>query len=543
MKEERKSIIKEALIDMKDIQQAADANAKKRLAEDFPKEFSNILKEELNKNKSAKESNVDSAETNKESDMKNLTKEPVKVVKETVGSGKPFEQKPKGVAKVEEDVKITDTVGTGDPFDEKAKGVKKLEEEREKDFMGDVETQTPNQGKGEAAKGKIFNEKIKGPTSGKPIANTKKDVSENYNLSELDQTGANQSLEGAQPMDELLTMEQIEEEIANMGNMAEELQGVSASAAPDQGTQEGGIAYNELVEMRDKLDKMIQGSGMGEQKQHGGLGANKVNAGGPTQPMIDEFGMEEQKNNGGQGANKVNAGGPTTAMIDELGESMEITEEDINAVLGANEAPVEESLTQTLASMKKVPSTSIPGVQYKSTGAVNKMRSGLQTETEKKISSLIEENKKLTKKLNEAKKDKETKSKLVEGYQTVIGKYRSQLKEMAVFNTNLSHVNNLLVNEELALTQEDKVKIINEFKKVDSITSSVNVYKNLMTEMKVGKKTLTESFENKVSASIQPSSKQKLDEVKEKTAYSDDKHIQRMRTLIESMEKRGKKII
>ena len=121
MKEERKSIIKEALIDMKDIQQAADANAKKRLAEDFPKEFGNILKEELNKNKSAKESNVDSAEKNKESDMKNL-KETPKVVKETVGSGKPFEQKAKGVAKVEEDVKITDTVGKGDPFDKNAKG-------------------------------------------------------------------------------------------------------------------------------------------------------------------------------------------------------------------------------------------------------------------------------------------------------------------------------------------------------------------------------------------------------------------------------------
>jgi ribosomal protein S15P/S13E len=538
MKEERKSIIKEALIDMKDIQQAADANAKKRLAEDFPREFGNILKEELNKNKSAKESNVDSAETNKESDMKNLTKEPVKVVKETVGSGKPFAEKPKGVQKVAEDVKITDTVGKGDPFDEKAKGAKKIDEEREKDFMGDVESATPNQGKGEAEKGKIYNEKLVGPTSGKPIANTKKDVSENFNLSELDQTGANQSLDGAQPMDELLTMEQIEEEIANMGNMAEELQGVSAAnVAPNQGGQEGGIAYNELVEMRDKLNKMIGEAGIGEQKQHGGLGANKVNPGGPTQPMIDEFGMEEQKNNGGQGANKVNAGGPTTAMIDELSE---ITEEDINAVLGANEAPVEESLTQTLGNMKKVPSSNIPGVPYKSTAAVNKMRSGLQTETEKKISSLIEENKKLTKKLNEAKKDKETKSKLVEGYQTVIGKYRSQLKEMAVFNTNLSHVNNLLVNEELALTQEDKVKIINEFKKVDGITSSVNVYKNLMTEMKVGKKTLTESFENKVSASIQPSSKQKLDEVKEKTAYT---NVPRMKALIESMEKRGKKII
>ncbi len=544
MKEERKSIIKEALVDLKEIQQAADANAKKRLAEEFPKEFGNILKEELNKSKSAKESNVDNAGVIKESDMKNL-KETPKVVKETAGSGKPFEEKPKGVQKVAEDVKITDTVGKGDPFDAKAKAKEKdmLEEEREKDFMGDVEGKTPNQGKGEAEKGKIFNEKLKGPTSGKPIANEKKDVSENYNLSELDQTGVNQSLEGAQPMDELLTMEQIEEEIANMGNMAEELGSVSASATPDQGAEEGGIPYNELVEMRNKLDSMIKG--MDEQKLHGGQGANKVNAGGPTTAMIDELGMEEQKLHGGQGANKVNAGGPTTAMIDELGENFEITEEDINNVLGANEAPVEESLTQSLGNQKKVTAT-IPNVPYKTTTAISQMRPAMRggmEESQKKISSLIEENKKLTKKLNETKKYKETASKLVESYQTVIGKYRNQLKEMAVFNTNLSHVNNLLVNEELALTQEDKVKIINEFKKVDSITSSVNVYKNLMTEMKVGKKTLTESFENKVSASIQPSSKQKLDEVVEKTAYADDKHIKRMKTLIESMEKRGKKII
>jgi hypothetical protein len=69
------------------------------------------------------------------------------------------------------------------------------------------------------------------------------------------------------------------------------------------------------------------------------------------------------------------------------------------------------------------------------------------------------------------------------------------------------------------------------------------VYKNFLTEMKGGKKTLTESIENKVSASIQPSSKQKLDEVIEKTAYAEDKHLQRMRKIIETIEHRGKKII
>jgi hypothetical protein len=586
MKDEKKSIVKEALADYKDIQQAADANAKKRLADEFPKEFSNILKEELNKNKPAKESNVDSAETNKEFNMKNLTKEPVKVVKETVGTGKPFDQKAKNVPKVEEDVKITDTVGKGDPFDEKAKKGAKIDEEREKDFMADVEAQTPNQGKGEAEKGKIYNEKLVGPSSGKPIANTKKGVSENFNLSGNDATSVNKSLDNAQPMDELLTMEQIEEEINEMSNVEEELGGVNASATPNQNvipnqnSNEGGIPYQELVEMRNKLDEIIKGGGMNEMHQGNFSTANinKMHQGDYDSKLIDEKninppqdtafpptkmktgknpndnvyrgnepkGVDEmhQGNFSTANINKMHQGDYDSKLIDEVGNNMEISEEDINAVLGsANEAPVEESLTQTLSNMKKVPSSNIPGVPYKGAGAVSKMRSGLQTESEKKISSLIEENKKLTKKLNETKKYKETVTGLVESYKSALDKYRGQLKEMAVFNTNLSHVNNLLVNEELALTQEDKVKIINEFKQVNNIVSSEKVYKKFLTEMKGGKKTLTESIENKVSASIQPSSKQKLDEVVEKTAYADDKHLQRMRKIIETIEHRGKKII
>jgi hypothetical protein len=42
------------------------------------------------------------------------------------------------------------------------KKTQNIDEEREKDFTGDVEAKTPNLGKtGEAAKGKVFDEKIK----------------------------------------------------------------------------------------------------------------------------------------------------------------------------------------------------------------------------------------------------------------------------------------------------------------------------------------------------------------------------------------------
>ena len=149
----------------------------------------------------------------------------------------------------------------------------------------------------------------------------------------------------------------------------------------------------------------------------------------------------------------------------------------------------------------------------------------------------------MTKKLNETKKYKQSVTTLVEQYKGALEKYRNQLKEMATFNTNLAHVNNLLVNESFALTQEDKIKIINEFKTIDTIAKSQEKYKTFLSEMKESKPTLTESIENKVSASIQPSSKQNLGEAKEVTAYADDKHIQRMKQLIESMDKRGSKKI
>ena len=235
---------------------------------------------------------------------------------------------------------------------------------------------------------------------------------------------------------------------------------------------------------------------------------------------------------------------PTDELIDEENP---ITDADIEAVLGRKEgeSEVEESQTRTLANQKKVGGGTIPGKEYKQS-AVPKMRSALQggvEESQKKLTGLIEENKKLTKKVNEVKKFKESATKLMEGYKTALDKYRTQLKEMATFNTNLAHVNNLLVNEELALTQEDKIKIISEFKKVDSIAESQKKYKAILSEMRDSKKTLTENIEDKVSASIQPSSKQKLDEVVEKTAYENDEHIKRMRKLIEIIEHRGKKII
>ena len=519
MENEKKSILIEAISDYKEIMQAADANAKKKLAEEFPEKFTKLLKEEIqNKNKSVKESykkiddvqesnELDNSEPKKESVMKKETKETKKVANEQAGEGK--------------------------PFDEKAKGLETVKEEREKEFMGDLEPETPNKAKdAEMEKGNAFKDKIQSPTSGKPMSN----ISEEFNITELDGDGVGSAIESADSEDEFLTMEELEAEIAQMDSLGEELNTAEISESNP---------LTELVNMRDKLDEMIKNLNVGEQRNAGGaqnfsarnaMGNSGGHAGMTTNLIDEETPVEEQQNHGGrQSIPGRENGGPTSAMIDE---ESPITDADVEAVLGGSlGGEVNETLPHpiTHANARQV------GAQnHTNYGKESRLRYAMR-EGEQNVKSLIEENKKLTKKLNEGKKYKESVNTLVESYKTALEKYRNQLKEMAVFNTNLAHVNNLLVNEELALTQEDKIKIINEFKNVNTITESQSKYKTFLTEMKESKKTLTESMTEKVSASIQPSSKQKLDEVIEKTVYENDKHIQKIRKLIEYGDNRGKK--
>lgn len=518
MKEEKKeSVIKEAITEYNELMEAATANATKKLTNKFPDEFSNLLKEEIdNKNKTkkesykkldeGKESDKDDIESNEESVMKKQ-KETKKVVKE------------------------------GDenlPFEEKPKGVEVVKEEREKDFMGDIESDTPNQAKGESEKGNLYNDKI--TTKQDTLANDTT-IKEEFNITELDANSVGTALENAGDDDEVITMDEIEGEIAQM-SLEEDLGAGVDAEKPTTGSDDG-IAFDKLVTMRNQLDEMI--NGIGEQKNHGGKGANKVNPGGPTTAMIDEEEVTEQKNQGGkQSIPGREDGGPTEGMIEE---DEEITDADVMAVLGEPEGGAEEvdenlEHTQTHHNARKAGSQN-----HTNYGKESRLRDAMKNEGNIKIGSLINENKTLTKKLNETKKYKKSVTTLVEQYKSALDKYRNQLKEMATFNTNLAHVNNLLVNESLALTQEDKINIINEFKKVGTIAESQDKYKNFLSEMKDGKKTLTENIEGKVSASVAPSSKQSLGEAKEVTAYADDKQLQKMKRIIETIENRGSKKI
>jgi len=212
-------------------------------------------------------------------------------------------------------------------------------------------------------------------------------------------------------------------------------------------------------------------------------------------------------------------------------DDQSLSDEDIDAILSSNEDDnVDEAHGVSYGERRKMTGRHNPSPEYLSTMEADQLPDALK-ESKVKVKSLIEENKKLTKKFNENKK-------LVEAYKGALEKYRQQLKDMSVFNSNLAYVNNLFVNESLALTQQDKIKIINDFKKVDSITESQKMYKNVLAEMKGNNKTISESLEKKVVTSIQPSSKQKIDEVIEKTAYKDSEHINKMLKLIDYGQKK-----
>lgn len=498
MKEDKKSsIIKDALTDYNAIVEAANDNAKNKLAAEFPEKFNSLMNEELNKNKkNIKESykkvedekkeseKSDKDTTKKESDMKKQKEETTKVeetveIKSTDVVKPPFEEKTEEIkdGATESNVTITDTVGDDKPFDKK--GEKKVEEDvKITDTIGD---------------GDPFTEK------------GKKKVDEAFDISDLDIDSVEESLDNAGDED-VITFDDIEKEINEIESLGEELEGMDGLPRPQSnfGTPkgQGGDAFTKLTAMKNQIDEMLK-------------------------EMAGETVEEEVE-----------------LQADEMSpsefDSMEITEEeitdaDIDAVLGGGEEEVDEAMQIDHAA-----GNITTGKLGDHDGTHGRFR-GMNEN--KRIAGLVNENKKLTKKLNQAKKSKDSAVTLVESYKTALEKYRNQLKEMAVFNTNLAHVNNLLVNEGLALTQEDKIKIINEFKKVGSITESQDMYKNFLTEMKESKKTIAESIEDKVNASIQPSSKQKLDKVVEKTAYENNEHIKKMKNLIEYVENRGKKRI
>ena len=449
--DDKKTALRDALKEYKEIKNAANAMALKKLSDEFPEKFNEYLSEHLNKNKKNEEESLDSKE-NKES--------------ENLDEGLENKKDKKDMKKEENKEKETQ------------KGVEeKIVENKEKDN-----------------KEKTLNENLSDDEY------ETDDLLGDYGIKDVDSYGLEDIPE------EEFDLSDIEEEISKMEELEEELQEVrDTSWSHDKSVTYGpdsGVAFKEKLKgLKNMLNELLD---EGEED----LGESK-------EEYIDET------------EDDVITDADLEGILDEMNHEMEF-EDEIDEHHGKSHG---FGRKQTA----KLPGE---GSDYRK----NQMRYAMR-ENEKITNNLIETNKKTTKSLNEQRKKVKVLSELVEGYKAALEKYRDQLMSMSVFNTNLAHVNNILVNEELSLTPNEKIKIIKEFKEINSIAESEKKYKNILSEMKKpNKKTLDEGLDEKLSKSsiVDGSSKKALDEVIEKTAYENNDHIQKIKRLTEYIENRRK---
>lgn len=230
------------------------------------------------------------------------------------------------------------------------------------------------------------------------------------------------------------------------------------------------------------------------------------------------------------------------SKMDDMAEEFEVDEnvsspfkrlkelqEEMNGILDkmnntpTEDTPVEESHGISHANNRLAGSETQPRpdyAQYKK----NQLRFALQKEAyEKRLAVLGESVKKANKKFKDLKV-------VTENYKDVILKYRNQLNEMVLFNTNLSYVNNLLMNEELNLTKEDKLNIVETFKPVKTINESEQKYNDFLKNKKTGD-VINESIERKLTTVVEPNTKTNLGEAVEKNTYVNDAHINKIKKM------------
>ncbi len=102
-----------------------------------------------------------------------------------------------------------------------------------------------------------------------------------------------------------------------------------------------------------------------------------------------------------------------------------------------------------------------------------------------------------------------------EEYKKALNVFKEKLNEVALFNTNLAYVNRLFT--EHSTTKKEKMEILKRFDNAETIKESKNIYKTIKTELET-KSPINESVETKVNKTIQSSKSTNLNE---STAYVD----------------------
>jgi len=102
-----------------------------------------------------------------------------------------------------------------------------------------------------------------------------------------------------------------------------------------------------------------------------------------------------------------------------------------------------------------------------------------------------------------------------EEYKKALNVFKEKLNEVALFNTNLAYVNRLFT--EHSTTKKEKMDILKRFDNAETIKESKNIYKTIKAELDT-KSPINESVETKVNKTIQSSKSTNLNE---STAYVD----------------------
>lgn len=480
METTKKSVLSEAIVEFNELMEAAKSKAKEQMASELPDKFNKILNEHLEKLDKMKNNIQEKKDKINESKVdKTFTKEPKD--KKEVGK-----TNTKEVKKDDEEVDST----LDDTFNKEPKKGKKVNESVEDDIdLTDFSMEE-------------LQEVFDGA-----------DDDDDFDV-EGDELDAGKDFE----------LDDIEAELAKMGDMSEEFE-------VDENVDD---PYTKLKKLQEEMNAIIDSFN----KETGDIVEE-------ADPMIQEF---DEKMSGIYGEDyKGVLGADYDKLLDlyknqDNGEAKHFDDEDVIEISMDEEEDldfedeIEEAHGVSLSNNKLAGSHVQPRPEY-AQYKKDKLRYALQKEQfEKRINSLVTENKKNKIEFKKLKNKTSETEKLMESYRDVIGKYRQQLTEMVVFNTNLSHVNNLLINEDFNLTNEEKKQIVEKFKPVQSIDESEQIYNEIINEKKeVDGKLISESI-NKNNIIGKPS-KENLGETIEKSTYKNDDHLDKIKRVMMYVEK------
>jgi len=510
-KENTKSVLEEAVLEMQSILEAADKNAKNKIAKELPEKFEKLLSEEINKLKN-KESVNESAKDEKDEEphdegKKEDTDDKEESQKDEMNEMDMREMSIEEVEEAYEDAGDEDLFETID-VDDIAAEIDEMENVQHEVEQMQTEEENPSD----------------------PYAKLKhlyEMMSEMIN--EMDEAKMHEELH--EKFDSHMKEMYGESYNENMGeekcNELYEMYKESYKGKMDEGK------VNELEEMNNESEKMHEGVDPSSIAAVAAGIAGIFGAGVGIDQLMQYLeksspkAAQALKSLGSAASQSANKGAGTTGMGN-------MTEEEHDEEHGEE---MDENQINTHAAQRKVQGGKNPNIDVAGKHREDRMRPAMREGDEKKLKALMAENKKLSKQLVEVKSETSDLESTNETYKGVLAKYRNQLQEMAVLNTNIAHVNNLLIKEG-NLSIDEKKNIVNKFKSVESITESENVYKGLLSEMvNVKKETLDEgiedeSIESKFNDSIDPSSSKKITEqVVEKTALGKS-HLDKIKSMM-----------